>query len=197
MAVLELPTFTESSPQVGPRLRIDPIELSAAMERNPHALSHALCEDPNWIFFTRKGIEVTAPILTLIAAEQLGLTQKDDIGEFPEISITDVLNNVNDTLQSKGKKPVTVGSVLSNLSKAVKYVQKAFGICLIPNRKDLKIQVSNGIQTKENIDKYFARALPQLLKVAEQVENAKSLNYQINSLTGEQQEACKLLASSN
>ena len=79
MAVLELPTFTESSPQVGPRLRIDPIELSAAMERNPHALSHALCEDPNWIFFTRKGIEVTAPILTLIAAEQLGLTQKDDI----------------------------------------------------------------------------------------------------------------------
>ena len=196
MAVLELPTFTESSPQVGPRLRIDPIELSAAMERNPHALSHALCSDPNWIFFTRKGIEVTAPILTLIAAEQLGLTQKD-AGQFPEISITDILNNVNDILQSKGKKPVTVGSVLSNLSKAVKYVQKAFGICLIPNRKDLKIQVSNGIQTKENIDKYFARALPQLLKVAEQVENAKSLNYQINSLTGEQQEACKLLASSN
>jgi len=196
MTVLELPTFTESSPQVGPRLNFDPIELNAAMERNPHALSHALCEDPNWIFFTRKGIEVTAPILTLIAAEQLGLTQKD-ADQFPEISITDILNNVNDTLNSKGKKPVTVGSVLSNLSKAVKYVQKAFGICLIPNRKELKIQVSNGIQTKENIDKYFARALPQLLKVAEQVENAKSLNYQINSFTAEQQEACKLLASSN
>jgi len=196
MTVLELPTFTESSPQVGPRLNFDPIELNAAMERNPHALSHALCEDPNWIFFTRKGIEVTAPILTLIAAEQLGLTQKD-ADQFPEISITDILNNVNDTLNSKGKKPVTVGSVLSNLSKAVKYVQKAFGICLIPNRKELKIQVSNGIQTKESIDKYFARALPQLLKVAEQVENAKSLNYQINSFTAEQQEACKLLASSN
>ena len=82
-------------------------------------------------------------------------------------------------------------------SSIVKYVQKAFGICLIPNRKDLKIQVSNGIQTKENIDKYFARALPQLLKVAEQVENAKSLNYQISSLTGEQQEACRLLTASN
>ena len=31
MAVLELPTFTESAPQVGPRLEFNPIELKEAM----------------------------------------------------------------------------------------------------------------------------------------------------------------------
>ena len=39
MAVLELPTFTESAPQVGPRLKFDPLELKEAMARDPHALS--------------------------------------------------------------------------------------------------------------------------------------------------------------
>ena len=46
MTVLELPTFTNSSPQVGPRLDFDPIELSTAMERDNHALSKALLKDP-------------------------------------------------------------------------------------------------------------------------------------------------------
>ena len=194
MAVLELPTFTESAPQVGPRLEFNPIELKEAMGRNPHALSQKLTSDLNWIFFTRKGLEVSAPIRALFAAEELGLTQKDENDEFPEISIMDVLENVNDTLISQKKKPVTVGSVLSNLSKAVRYVQAAFGICLIPDRKALTIQVSNGIATQQNIDKYFARALPQIQKIAAQVENAKALNFEVNVFTDKQQEAIAALA---
>ena len=107
----------------------------------------------------------------------------------------DVLENVNDTLISQKKKPVTVGSVLSNLSKAVRYVQAAFGICLIPDRKALTIQVSNGIATQQNIDKYFARAIPQIQKIAAQVENAKALNFEVNNvLTDKQQEAIAALA---
>ena len=54
MAVLELPTFTESAPQVGPRLEFNPIELKEAMERNPHALSQKLTSDLNWIFLQEK-----------------------------------------------------------------------------------------------------------------------------------------------
>ena len=194
MTVLELPTFTESVPQVGPRLKFDPLELKDAMARDPHALSNILIKDSNWIFFTRKGLEVSAPIRALIAAEELGLTQKEFNDEFPEINIMDVLENVNDTLISQKKKPVTVGSVLSNLSKAVRYVQAAFGICLIPDRKALKIQVSNGIATQQNIDKYFARALPQIQKIAAQVENAKALDFEVNVLTDEQQQAIAALA---
>ena len=194
MTVLELPTFTESVPQVGPRLKFDPLELKDAMARDPHALSNILIKDSNWIFFTRKGLEVSAPIRALIAAEELGLTQKEFNDEFPEINIMDVLENVNDTLISQKKKPVTVGSVLSNLSKAVRYVQAAFGICLIPDRKALKIQVSNGIATQQNIDKYFARALPQIQKIAAQVENAKALDFEVNVLTDKQQQAIAALA---
>jgi hypothetical protein len=194
MTVLELPTFTESIPQVGPRLKFDPLELKDAMARDPHALSNILIKDSNWIFFTRKGLEVSAPIRALIAAEELGLTKKELNDEFPEINIMDVLKNVNDTLISQKKKPVTVGSVLSNLSKAVRYVQAAFGICLIPDRKALKIQVSNGIATQQNIDKYFARALPQMQKIAAQLENAKALNFEVNVFTDKQQEAIAALA---
>lgn len=194
MTVLELPTFTESVPQVGPRLKFDPLELKDAMARDPHALSNILIKDSNWIFFTRKGLEVSAPIRALIAAEELGLTRKELNDEFPEINIMDVLENVNDTLISQKKKPVTVGSVLSNLSKAVRYVQAAFGICLIPDRKALKIQVSNGIATQQNIDKYFARALPQMQKIAAQLENAKALNFEVNVFTDKQQEAIAALA---
>ena len=194
MTVLELPTFTESVPQVGPRLKFDPLELKDAMARDPHALSNILIKDSNWIFFTRKGLEVSAPIRALIAAEELGLTRKELNDEFPEINIMDVLTNVNDTLISQKKKPVTVGSVLSNLSKAVRYVQAAFGICLIPDRKALRIQVSNGIATQQNIDKYFARALPQIQKIAAQVENAKALNFEVNVLTDKQQQAIAALA---
>ena len=194
MTVLELPTFTESVPQVGPRLKFDPLELKDAMARDPHALSNILIKDSNWIFFTRKGLEVSAPIRALIAAEELGLTRKEFNDEFPEINIMDVLKNVNDTLISQKKKPVTVGSVLSNLSKAVRYVQAAFGICLIPDRKALTIQVSNGIATQQNIDKYFARALPQIQKIAAQVENAKALNFEVNVLTDKQQQAIAALA---
>jgi hypothetical protein len=194
MTVLELPTFTESVPQVGPRLKFDPLELKDAMARDPHALSNILIKDSNWIFFTRKGLEVSAPIRALIAAEELGLTKKELNDEFPEINIMDVLKNVNDTLISQKKKPVTVGSVLSNLSKAVRYVQAAFGICLIPDRKALKIQVSNGIATQQNIDKYFARALPQMQKIAAQLENAKALNFEVNVFTDKQQEAIAALA---
>ena len=194
MTVLELPTFTESVPQVGPRLKFDPLELKDAMARDPHALSNILIKDSNWIFFTRKGLEVSAPIRALIAAEELGLTRKEFNDEFPEINIMDVLTNVNDTLISQKKKPVTVGSVLSNLSKAVRYVQAAFGICLIPDRKALKIQVSNGIATQQNIDKYFARALPQMQKIAAQLENAKALNFEVNVFTDKQQEAIAALA---
>ena len=194
MTVLELPTFTESVPQVGPRLKFDPLELKDAMARDPHALSNILIKDSNWIFFTRKGLEVSAPIRALIAAEELGLTRKEFNDEFPEINIMDVLKNVNDTLISQKKKPVTVGSVLSNLSKAVRYVQAAFGICLIPDRKALTIQVSNGIATQQNIDKYFARALPQMQKIAAQLENAKALNFEVNVFTDKQQEAIAALA---
>ena len=194
MTVLELPTFTESVPQVGPRLKFDPLELKDAMARDPHALSNILIKDSNWIFFTRKGLEVSAPIRALIAAEELGLTRKELNDEFPEINIMDVLTNVNDTLISQKKKPVTVGSVLSNLSKAVRYVQAAFGICLIPDRKALTIQVSNGIATQQNIDKYFARALPQMQKIAAQLENAKALNFEVNVFTDKQQEAIAALA---
>ena len=195
MTVLELPTFTNSSPQVGPRLDFDPIELSAAMERDNHALSKALLKDPNWVFFTRKGLEVSAPIRALFAAEYLGLTKKQPDGEYLLIDIMDILQHVNDTLVSQRKKPVTVGSVLANLSKAVKYVQAAFGICLIPDRKLLKIQISNGIATEKNINKYFKRVKPQIIKIAKELDNARALNFDIdpNILSSEEQKALALL----
>ena len=200
MEVLDLPTFTDSAPTTGPRLSFDPIKLNSAMENSQHALSNALCEDPNWIFFTRKSTEVTAPILTLWAAEECGLTQKVNGEEFTPVSVFDILNHVNDTLQSKGKKPITVGSVLSNLHKVVRYLQAAFGICLIINRQNdtgMFVYIRNGIETRETIDKYMNQALRPLIKVAKQFDHAKSLGYEIPSLTGDEQEACKLLASSS
>ena len=200
MAVLDLPTFTDSAPTAGPRLSFDPIELNAAMGSNPHALSDALIKDPNWTFFTRKSLDVTAPILTLRAAEYCGLTQKVDAEEFITVSVFDILQNVNETLQSRGKKPITVGSVLSNLHKVVRYLQAAFGICLIINRNDdtgMTVKIRNGVETQETINKHMKQALKPLIKVAKQVEHAFSIGYEINSLTGEQQKACKLLASSS
>jgi hypothetical protein len=200
MAVLDLPTFTESAPTIGPRLTTDPIKLNSAMENNQHALSNALCEDPGWIFFTRKSTEVTAPIATLFAAEECGLTQKVNGEEFTPVSVFDILNHINDTLASKGKKPITVGSVLSNLHKVVRYLQAAFGISLIINRQNetgIFVYIRNGIETRETIDKYMAQALRPLIKVAKQLDHAKSLGYEIPSLTGDEHEACKLLASSS
>jgi hypothetical protein len=200
MAVLDLPTFTEPAPTIGPRLTFDPIELNSAMQNSEHALSNTLWKEPSWIFFTRKGTDVTAPILTLIAAEKCGLTKKDGGNDFLKVSVLDILENVNDTLESRGKKPVTVGSVLSNLHKVVRYLQAAFGICLIINRQDetgMTVKIRNGVETQETINKYMEKALKPLIKVAKQVDHAISIGYPVESLTGDEQEACKLLASSS
>ena len=48
--------------------------------------------------------------------------------------------------------------------------------------------------TQQNIDKIFARALPQIQKIAAQVENAKALNFEVNVLTDKQQQAIAALA---
>ena len=128
------------------------------------------------------------------------MTQKVDAKDFIRVSVFDILQNVNETLESRGKKPVTVGSVLSNLHKVVRYLQAAFGICLIINRQDetgMTVKIRNGVETQETINKYMEKALKPLIKVAKQVDHAISIGYPVESLTGDEQQACKLLASSS
>jgi len=196
MPVLDLPTFTESAPQVGPRLNFDVIELNSEMKYSPNVISQKLIEDPNWIFFTRKGNSITSPILVLRAAEELGLFQTTETGDHPTLNVNDIMEIVNETLNSTQKKSISIGSILSNLNKATTYVQKAFGICLILNRALGTITVANSIDTEKNLNKHIEKSIRPLRAAAKQVDHALTMNYKINFLTEKQQEACKLLAGS-
>ena len=86
------------------------------------------------------------------------------------------------------------------MHKVVRYLQAAFGICLIINRQDetgMTVKIRNGVETQETINKYMEKALKPLIKVAKQVDHAISIGYPVESLTGDEQQACKLLASSS
>ena len=49
MAVLDLPTFTESAPTIGPRLTTDPIKLNSAMENIVNTLFPMLYVKGSWL----------------------------------------------------------------------------------------------------------------------------------------------------
>jgi len=190
-----LPRRTKPAPQSGPSLGISPSEIAEKMESNSHALSTELRNADGWEFFSWKGVELSAPVRALWIAEELGLYQKVN-DQFQAIEVAKIVDKVNAYLIENGKAPVTEGSVLSNLNKAAKYLNVAFGIALIPSRKDLTVRIANGIETQENIDKFFEQIKTKVQKLNDQIEHAAACNFEIKALTGLKADAIKQLAGS-
>ena len=195
MTLSSLPRRTKPAPQTGPSLGISPSEIAEKMESDSHALSTELHKADGWENFSWKGIELSAPIRALWIAEELGLYQKVN-DQFQPIEIAKIVDKVNAYLIENGRSPVTEGSVLSNLNKAAKYLNVAFGIALIPSRKDLTVRIANGIETQENIDRFFEQIKTKVQKLNDQIEHAAACNFEIKALTGLKADAIKQLAGS-
>ena len=190
-----LPRRTKPAPQSGPSLGISPNEIAESMDSNGHALSNIISKADGWEFFAWKGQELSAPLRALWIAEELGLYQKVN-DQFQPIEVVKIVDRVNSYLIENGRAPVAEGSILSNLNKAAKYLNVAFGVALIPSRKDLTVRIANGIETQENIDKFFDQIKTKVQKLNDQIEHAAACNFEIKALTGLKADAIKQLAGS-
>ena len=190
-----LPRRVKPAPQSGASLGLSPSKVGELMDLNSHALSKELCDSEGWEFFSWKGQELSAPLRALWIAEELGLYQKVN-DQYQPIEVAKIVDKVNAYLIENGKAPVTEGSILSNLNKAAKYLNVAFGVALIPSRKDLTVRIANGIETQENIDKFFEQIKTKVQKLNDQIEHAAACNFEIKALTGLKADAIKQLAGS-
>ena len=159
--------------QTGPYLldKTTPSELKTSMAEDPHALSNRLMRCDQWDHYVWNGQALTAPIMALRAAEKNGLYQ----GISVPISI--ICNAVNENLIERGKKPITDNSVVTNLLKAAKYLQAAFGLVIQPNRKDMNISLLNEATTTANLEKWFEQINSKVKKLAALTQHAKASDF--------------------
>jgi len=159
--------------QTGPYLldKTTPSALKASMAEDSHALSERLMACDQWDHYVWNGTALTAPIMALRAAEQNGLYQ----GISVPISI--ICNAVNENLIARGKKPITDNSVITNLLKAAKYLQAAFGLVIQPNRKHMNISLLNESTTTANLEKWFKQIDSKVKKLAALTQHAKASDF--------------------
>jgi len=159
--------------QTGPYLldKITPSELKANMAEDSHALSKRLMACDQWAHYVWNGRALTAPIMALRAAEKNGLYQGISV------PIAVICNAVNTNLEARGKKPITDNSVISNLLKAAKYLQAAFGLVIQPNRKDMNISLLNEATTTANLEKWFKQIDSKVKKLAALTQHAKASDF--------------------
>ena len=187
---VSLPRREKAAAKVGPRLEVSPLEIKAQLE-NEHGLSNLICNASTWEPFAWKGNDLSAPLRALWVAEQRGLLRKRG-DRSVEVSMSDVTADINEYLMSFGKTPVSENSTLSNLRTASLYVNAALGVSIIPDAKAMTLRLSDGVETAENIQRYFDGASAKLVKAAKEMAHAKAMNFDISHQIAAVEEATGL-----
>jgi hypothetical protein len=175
---ITLPRREKAAAKVGPRLEISPLELRGELE-NEHGLSSLLANASSWEPFAWKGNDLSAPLRALYVAEARGLLSKR--GERAvDVAIADITADINGYLMSFGKPAVSENAVLNNLKQASLYVNAAVGVAVVPDRKAMTVRFVDGIETAENIERYFSSMSSKLQKLGSQLKHAEACGYDIS-----------------
>ena len=171
---------------------VTPKQLKAQMDKNPHALSDMMLEDPSWESFVWNGTFFSSPMMALRGAEKHGLNEN-----IP-IPIANIVDSVNNYLESLGKKTITDNSVLSNLKKAAKYVHTAYSLVLRPDSSNMTVTLLSAAATDKEIAKWYNQMESRLEKIITLAKHAKNSDFeQLPSLPVAKQKFLKLADAMN
>ena len=171
---------------------ITPKQLKAKMDKNPHALSDMMLNDPSWEYFVWNGAFFTSPMMALRGAEKHGLNQNESI------PIAVIVDSVNNYLDSLGKKTITDNSVLSNLKKAAKYLNTAYNLVLRPDSLNMTVTLLSAADTDKEIEKWYNQMESRLEKIITLAQHAKNSDFeQLPSLPVAKQKFLKLADAMN
>jgi len=150
---------------------VTPKQLKAQMDKNPHALSDMMLEDPSWESFVWNGTFFSSPMMALRGAEKHGLNEN-----IP-IPIANIVDSVNNYLESLGKKTITDNSVLSNLKKAAKYLNTAYNLVLRPDSLNMTVTLLSAAATDKEIAKWYNQMESRLEKIITLAQHAENSDF--------------------
>tara|TARA_Y100001963_G_C6628538_1_gene375150 strand:+ start:115 stop:720 length:606 start_codon:yes stop_codon:yes gene_type:complete len=169
--------------------KITPKQLKVEMDKNPHALSDLMLDDPSWEYFAWNGVFLTSPMMALRGAEEHNLYESNPI---PLAKIVDSNNN---RLMEIGKKTITDNSVLSNLKKAAKYINTAYNLVLRPDASKMTVTLLSAAATDKEIKKWYDQMESRLEKIITLAQHAKNSDFEhLPSLPDAKQKFLKLAA---
>ena len=172
--------------------QITPKTLKAKMDKNQHALSDMMLEDPSWEYFVWNGTFLTSPMMALRGAEEHGLY------ENKPIPLANIVNSNNNQLIALGKKTITDNSVLSNLKKAAKYLHTAYNLVLRPDSSNMTVTLLSAAATDKEIKKWYDQMESRLEKIITLAKHAKNSDFeQLPSLPVAKQKFLKLADAMN
>ena len=184
----------KKSQQIGNYLldEITPKALKLEMDKNFHALSDRMLKDPSWESFVWNGTFFSSPMMALRGAEKYGLNQNKPI------PIADIVDSVNNYLESLGKKTITDNSVLSNLKKAAKYLNTAYNLVLRPDSLNMTVTLLSAAATDKEIAKWYNQMESRLEKIITLANHAKNSDFKrLPNLPKAQQKFLKLADAIN
>ena len=167
--------------------QITPKALKVKMDKNEHALSDMMLDDPSWEYFVWNGVMLTSPMLALRGAEEHGLYKNEPI------PLANIVNSNNNQLIALGKKTITDNSVLSNLKKAAKYLHTAYSLVLRPDSLNMTVTLLSAAATNQEIEKWYNQMESRLEKIITLAQHAKNSDFeQLPSLPIAKQKFLKL-----
>ena len=164
-------------------------QLKVEMDKNPHALSDMMLDDPSWEYFTWNGVYLTSPMMALRGAEEHNLYARDPI------PLAKIVDSNNKRLKEIGKKTITDNSVLSNLKKAAKYINTAYSLVLRPDASTMTVTLLSAVATDKEIKKWYFQMESRLEKIITLAQHAKNSDFEhLPSLPDAKQKFLKLAA---
>ena len=164
-------------------------QLKVEMDKNPHALSDMMLDDPSWEYFTWNGVFLTSPMMALRGAEEHNLYARDPV------PLAKIVDSNNKRLKEIGKKTITDNSVLSNLKKAAKYINTAYSLVLRPDASKMTVTLLSAVATDKEIKKWYDQMESRLEKIITLAQHAKNSDFEhLPSLPDAKQKFLKLAA---
>ena len=175
---IALPTREKPAKAEFPRIEKTPSEIAKRLQVDDHALSNLFLESSAWAPWVWKGADLSAPLRALYIAESLGLLQQDESQRTKDVPITDITAAVNRWLIDRGQNPVAETTIYGNLRSAATFVNVALGLSIVPIKKTMTVRLTDQKQNTANLEKYFAVAEKQLIKILDELKVAKSHNWE-------------------
>jgi len=178
LMTISLPTREKPAKADFPRIEKDPFEVVELIKSDEHALTNIFLESSAWAPWVWKGSDLAAPLRALFIAESLGLLHQDESQRTKDVPITDITAAVNRWLMDRGQNPVAETTIYANLKTAAMYVHTALGLSIVPIKKTMTVRLTDQKQNTANLEKYFAVAEKQLIKILDELKVAKSHNWE-------------------
>jgi hypothetical protein len=182
-----------------PELEITAVEVQALLaDPSGHGMSNYLIEHAPQ--FVMSGGCLRTPYRVLWYAENLGLAKDTYSGQHKDsytVRLRDILDQVNRSNASNGKKTVAMGTVLNGLSPLAKTLLQAFKVKVLINRQDETIKLLSEAFAANMFTNMRADAERVFKRYADVVEQAKAVGVDTKGVIAASQEASRFLIAAS